>query len=81
VLTGGQYDIVMDWLATIEGKPYDWRGIILTQIFPLRFQSKDKWFCSELVTKVLQLLLVKETLDLEPHLVSPGDLAKLFNIE
>ena len=26
---------------------YDWRGIVLSQVFPLKKHDTDKWFCSE----------------------------------
>jgi len=80
-LTDTQYDTLFNWLEEQTTKKYDTLGIIYSQFFPFRYDDKNKWFCSELITKVLTLLGVQDTFDLTPNLVSPGDLAKLFNIE
>ena len=77
-LTKEQYSIFMQYLYKQEFKQYDYTGIILSQILPLKIQKKDKWFCSELVVKLLQFLYVEKTFELVPALVSPGDLGKLF---
>lgn len=37
-----------------NNKPYDWKAIILAQIFNFYDQSAGKWFCSEICTKALQ---------------------------
>lgn len=33
---------------------YDWIGILLSQVIPLRIHEPNKWFCSELVFAALQ---------------------------
>lgn len=71
----------MTWIYKQDKKPYDTYGIVFTQILPLRFESRDKWYCSELTTKILQLYSVQEVIDLYPQTTSPGILAKTFNIE
>lgn len=35
------------------GKPYDYIGIFFTFIFPIDFQEKEEWFCSELAAKLV----------------------------
>jgi len=81
VLTESSYLDIKEWIYQQENSDYDITGILLSQIFPLRFDNRDKWFCSELVTKILQLLGYKEVFDLLPHLVDPGFLAKLYKLE
>ena len=79
-VTEKQYSDFLDFIDSQKGKKYDWLGIILSQTIPFNWHSKNKWFCSEITTKLLQLLLVRETFDLDPNDVSPADLARLFNI-
>ena len=55
---------------------YDWVGIFLSQIIPLGYNSKSKWFCSEVCVAALQKanLLLNE----KPNRVSPNKLYKLL---
>ena len=80
-ITSEQAIIINTWIYAQSDKKYDWLGIALAQVLPFKYHNDKKWFCSELVTKILQLHLIPKVLDLEPHLVSPGDLAKIFNLE
>lgn len=75
------HNFIMDWIHKQDIKGYDWLAIYFVQILPFRFESKDKWYCSELVVKILQMYGVKEVVDLYPSLTSPGKLAKIFNLE
>lgn len=77
-LTKEQYTIFMEYLYKQEFKKYDNTGIVFSQIIPLKINRKNKWFCSELVVKLLQMLYVKQTLELVPALTSPGDLGNIF---
>ena len=78
-LTDEQYSKFMLYLHNQEGKSYDFLGIFLSQVFPLKIDSDSKWFCSEIVTKLLQMLYIEDTLELNPVTMSPSDLFKLFN--
>ena len=80
-LTSEQDEIISRFMENQLGSEYDYSGIIFSQLFPFSKHSRTRWFCSEIVTKLLQLHLIEETLDLIPNEVSPGDLAKLFNVE
>lgn len=80
-VTFNQKEIIKEWLNTQDGKGYDYLGILLAQAIPVRIHSRQKWFCSELATKILQLLMVREVMYLSPYDVSPGYLYKLFNKE
>jgi hypothetical protein len=61
------------------GLKYDWRGIFLSQFVKMGIDSDTKWFCSEFVTKILQLFLIEETLDEKPNKVSPEKLSELLS--
>lgn len=78
MVTQRQDEIIEEWLQEQDGKGYDYLGILLAQLIPLRLHSRAKWFCSEITTKILQLLFIKETMNLSPYDVSPGDLHGLF---
>lgn len=80
-VTDEQYELIFEWIKQQQNKKYDHLGIVYSQVLPFRYDDKNKWFCSELVIKILQLFLIKEVIDLTPNLVSPGDIAKIFKIE
>jgi len=77
--TSTQLSIIKDWINGVIGSKYDYLGIILSQIFPTRIDSPNRWFCSELSTKILQLLVVKQVISLTPNMVSPGNLYNLIS--
>jgi len=74
--TAKQITIIENWVNSLVGKKYDYLGIIMSQILPARIDSPNRWFCSELSTKILQLFVVKQVITLTPNMVSPG---KLYN--
>ena len=73
------HNILTKYINNVNGNKYDWKGIILSQTIPLSMNSRNKWFCSELVTKLLQIIVIEEVIDLEPNEVSPKDLYNVFN--
>lgn len=77
-LTKKQYDNLVSFTRKEADCGYNYLGIILSQILPLGYCSKTKWFCSEIVSKLLQLLLVPEVNDIIPYKMSPADIAELF---
>lgn len=79
-LTEEQLNSFSKWLAKQNGRRYDFWGIIFSQIFPFRLENPSEGFCSEVVTKALQMLTVPNTSCLQPNLITPGDLAKLYNL-
>lgn len=81
VLTKEQYEKFYEYLDSQLNAEYDWKGIWLSQAVRLNSHSEGKWFCSELVAKLLQMLYIEKTLNLEPNNIAPGDLAKLFELE
>jgi len=46
---------MLNFANSQKGKPYDWRGIFLSQFLPMRKENPNNWFCSEINTKVLQI--------------------------
>lgn len=54
----------------VKGAKYDWLGIILSQVFPLKIHNKQRWFCSELNGKMLDVK--------DPHQHSPAEIFKLL---
>jgi hypothetical protein len=55
---------------------YDWKGIFLSQIFPLNKENPDKWFCSEICTAALQVIGYLP--GIKPCQISPGKLYSLI---
>lgn len=80
-LTEEQYHKIISFIESQRSKKYDWLGIIFSQTFPFKWHSRNKWFCSEIVTKILQLLLVEEVINKDPTDMSPADIAKLFHFD
>lgn len=79
-VTDIQYSNLIDWLNSQVDKKYDWYGLVMSQVLKIGLDHTDKWICSEVVTKILQLMLVKEVYDLVPIMTSPGDLARVFKV-
>lgn len=63
---------VFDWSQRELGCPYDWSGLIWSQVLHIPREHKDKWFCSEFAAAALQQLdmLMGE----KPCTFSPGSL-------
>lgn len=75
------YANLLVWIDSQTGAKYDWYGLVMSQIFGFGIDHTDEWICSELVTEILQMLCVSEVKGLDPIMVSPGDLAKIFKVE
>ncbi len=60
------------------GCKYDWKGIFFSQFFKIGYNQDDKWFCSEFVTKLLQVLSIYEVLDLQPNKIDPSELYRVL---
>lgn len=60
---------------------YDWKGIYLSQLLFLGNDSVNKWFCSEIVTRLLQILDCESVQTLRPNRVSPGQLYETLKSE
>ena len=77
-LTQEQEKVLWPYLYDQLHTGYDWKGIFLSQVFKLGVNNPTEWFCSEIVTKILQLLLYEPVLDCLPNKVSPAKLYKLI---
>jgi hypothetical protein len=53
------------------GAKYDWTGIYLSQVIKLGINKDDSWFCSELVSKILQIYNIEPFLYVAPESLSP----------
>jgi len=53
------------------GKPYDWLGILGFVFFNPNLESKNRWFCSELVFTAFQMAGVELLKNTHPSEVSP----------
>ena len=70
--------MVYDTKNEKNGDKYDWIAIFLTHILKLRIDHKSKWTCSELVSKVLQLLQHQDFIDVRPASMAPKDVANIL---
>jgi hypothetical protein len=78
VVTEKQYMDMMQFVYNQQGLPYDFTGIVLSQLIGLGISREGRWYCSELVCKILQLLGEELVWELEPHRVNPGDIPELL---
>jgi len=67
----------IDYAWSQENKPYDWKGIFLSQVVPLGYENPDKWFCNEIVGEVL-IEAGAEGIIKKPNLYNPGTFINLF---
>jgi uncharacterized protein YycO len=77
-LTEDQYNNIMSWVTSQRGKKYDYKGILFSQFIKFGVNDNSKWFCSELVTKILQLFGSTAVWDLVPSEVNPGMLYNIY---
>ena len=63
---------VFNWAQGELGCPYDWSGLIWSQVLMLPRSHPDRWFCSEFCVAGLQKLGMFP--GIEPCTFSPGDL-------
>lgn len=77
-ITSKQYQLIMRYIESQLDADYDYMGIIWSQVFGVNYNTADRWFCSEFVTKILQLLLIEAVLDEAPNTVSPERLYQLL---
>jgi len=71
-------DKIIRFIEQQSGAKYDWAGIWMSQFLNIGVNRSDKWFCSELCTKLMQLCLVEETFMLQSHKIDPGELFRLL---
>lgn len=64
---------ILDFVRQEEGSGYDWLGIFLAQFFNAKREHPDKWFCSELTSKILEMAGHKKFQGIEHFAQSPQD--------
>lgn len=77
-IDGGDEEKVRKWCEKHRGLKYDWKGIVFCQVFPWGIESKNKWFCSELVTSALQEGGFPQVKGLKPYQIAPHKLASIL---
>jgi len=77
-VTPQQKDVLDRWVRSVDNAMYDYVGILFSQIISSRYDDPDKWFCSELVVKALQILCYEPAIYLTPNMVSPNGLYKVL---
>jgi len=80
-ITKRQLEVFNNWVDYAITLPYDKTGIVFSQFFPFSLDAKNKFFCSEVVCKLLQILGYEEVINKRPQNVSPGDLARIFKFK
>lgn len=70
------YDKMYEFAKSQEGKKYDYISIFFTFLLPLNLEAKNKWFCSEICSK----LLLEGGCNFRepPHKIHPNKLYKLI---
>jgi hypothetical protein len=63
---------VVEFMCSQLGKKYDWSGVIGLP-FRRRWQSEDKWFCSELIATAINKSV--DTFSEESYRIVPRDIA------
>ena len=56
-LTEEQQMVLWTYIYKQLDTGYDWKGIFLSQFFKFGLNADSKWFCSEIVAKLLQLYI------------------------
>jgi hypothetical protein len=59
-------NVLREFELETRGKKYDWIGIFFYHLLPFKMQNNDKWYCSEWVSRVLQLYGYKTELNVTP---------------
>jgi len=70
-VTKEQRDEIRHFLQRQIGKPYDWLGILGFVFFNPNLESKNRWFCSELVFTAFKQAGVELLKNTHPSEVSP----------
>ncbi|SMO76130.1 Permuted papain-like amidase enzyme, YaeF/YiiX, C92 family [Balnearium lithotrophicum] len=70
-VTKEQREKIRDFLYKQIGKPYDWLGILGFILLNPNIESKDRWFCSELVFAAFKQAGIELLKNTHPSEVSP----------
>ncbi len=70
-VTEKQKEKIFEFAESQIGKPYDWLGILGFVLFNPNIESKNRWFCSELVFAAFKKAGVELLKNTHPSEVSP----------
>jgi hypothetical protein len=73
-MTIEQHTEMWDYINDQEGKDYDFYGVFFSQLIKIGGNDVNKWFCSELGSKILQMIGYPELMHVVPANIDPGDL-------
>ena len=77
---GRKLKSVWRFIKSQEDAKYDWCGIVCSQTFKIqRKENQDEWFCSEIVTKILQIFGEEKSLKYYPSSMSAESLHLLYS--
>lgn len=77
--TDEQVERYWQWAADQLGKPYDWLAIIA--FLPGRnWRSEGRWYCSEEVTRDLEVATIFQRASMPPNKVTPNALALAVSV-
>ena len=71
-------DNVNSFIDSQMGAKYDWTGIYLSQVIKLGVDRKNRWFCSELVSRIMQMYGIEVFQYIKPENVSPQGVFELL---
>jgi len=61
-----------------ENHYYDWMGIIFNFLIPINIQHRSKFFCSELIVRILQLVRYDKVMGMRAHKIDPNKLYRIL---
>jgi len=50
-----QHKVLLEFFEDTKGSPYDWIGMIFSQLIPFYIKRKGKWYCSEWIAYALRI--------------------------
>lgn len=69
---------VLKFIEENKNAKYDWLGLFAGTVFSQNIEDKDKFFCSEMMTIILQIFNETKVKNLIPNEITPEDLHKLY---
>jgi len=70
---------IINLFSSENGCGYDFKGILLSEIFPFEIHSKTKWYCSEICAEALRVAGCTELIG-HPSTMSPQKLYERLNV-
>jgi hypothetical protein len=83
-VTESQLSLLRRFIESTKGQGYDWVGMIMSHLTPLKVRLPNKWYCSEWVAYALsvsKILTWKQLKLYDTPRMPPGRLYNLLNKE